>query len=135
MVLDVAVRVQDVDAAGVGASVLQGAAELDDQSPKYRYYLSLVDLSRGDFAPAVSRLERLLDGDPENCRYQYHLAMALVQEGEHERAMPLLDTISTMKDSQENRLIARLLLAECYRAKEEWEKAAETLKAALVMES
>jgi tetratricopeptide (TPR) repeat protein len=113
--------------------LMQKAVEIDAQSTVYQYYLALADLVSGNAMTATERLEKLLSSDPTNWRYLYHLALALVQREEHDKAIPLLRRIITDHSGQANHLGASLLLADCYRVAGEWELAAQTVKSSLEM--
>ena len=110
---------------------MQRAIQLDDKNSVYRCYLALADLMVGDVDSATSSLENLLAEDPENIRYRYYLASALVRAKQYASTIPLLQTITEGNGLPEAGFEVILLLANCHSSLGEQERAAETLIASL----
>jgi tetratricopeptide (TPR) repeat protein len=111
----------------VAREAFKKAQLLGDRQTVYKYYLALANINIGDVNVAIPLLEDLISSEPENMRYEYHLASALMHGDQFAKALPLLQKIFET-DGTTDRSGAAILLAECYRGLGKWEQAAEAVK-------
>ncbi len=69
---------------------LDKAQSLGIGDPRAKYYWGIAELLNGNTQVAINLLEPLIQSEPSNIRYRYHLALAYVKEGRAKEAAELL---------------------------------------------
>lgn len=109
--------------------LFERAYELDEDNDNYNFFISISDLSIGEYSKSIKALMELNERHCGNARIMYHLALALLRNGESEKASALFnEIIESSAGESEYKNYSRWIMANELIKKGQYEQAIPILE-------